>query len=449
MKRKGFTLVELLVVIAIIALLMGILMPALARVRQLAFRMTCGTNLSGIGKAMLIYANDYEDELPKAGGRSSTWGALTNYQGATRAAAFGLTGTEGTGGKATISSCFYLLVKYAEVTPKSFICKGDSGTSEFKLADISGSVTAGTELIDLWDFGTQGKDGTAYKSCSYSYHLPFNNTYALTVSSEPGFAVAAERNPFLNSPAGVTDFATFIPDRTGYTGGTTETAKLGNALAHQQEGQNVMFLDTHVEFEKRAYCSVEDDNIYTPSDSTTEGDVRGVKPQLSSLPQCRKDSFLVHDPDSLGSTAPPKREPCFAGDTLTWVDGRLSPIGQVAAGQPVAIPQVCQVAYPGEARRIEKVDVHVGMFDGAFTVILENGESFCVVGSHVFLLDCGIWVPVEALEAGSVLRTHAGSIRVRASLAHSLPYIGTVYNLKVKDSDHYFVGAAGVVVRDY
>src|SRR5512139_3872229 len=103
MRRKGFTLVELLVVIAIIALLMGILMPALSRVRQLAFRLTCGTNLSGIGKAMLVYANDYEDELPKAGGRNTGWGATAKWNATDRRTAFGLD-AKGTGGKATISS---------------------------------------------------------------------------------------------------------------------------------------------------------------------------------------------------------------------------------------------------------------------------------------------------------------------------------------------------------
>src|SRR5512142_144539 len=106
MRRRGFTLVELLVVIAIIALLMGILMPALARVRQLAFRMTCGTNLSGIGKAMLLYSNDYQDELPKAGGRNGNWGALNNWTAANRIQAFG-TGTDGSNGNATVTSCFY------------------------------------------------------------------------------------------------------------------------------------------------------------------------------------------------------------------------------------------------------------------------------------------------------------------------------------------------------
>jgi len=295
MRRKGFTLVELLVVIAIIALLMGILMPALARVRQLAFRLTCGTNLSGIGKAMLIYSNDYEDELPKAGGRSSTWGNLTNYAADNRKAAFSLA-NDGSAGSATISSCFYLLVKYADVTPKSFICKGDSGTSEFKLADMG--LPAGVELIDVWDFGGAKE---SWKHCSYSYHLPFGTTYALTVSSEPGFAVAAERNPWIPSPAGAeSDWALFKPDLTKYSGGTTETGKAGNAISHQQEGQNVMFLDTHVDFEKRAYCSVEDDNIYTVGDTNGSQMEYGTKPVPPNCkPVSRKDSLLLHDPETV------------------------------------------------------------------------------------------------------------------------------------------------------
>jgi prepilin-type N-terminal cleavage/methylation domain-containing protein len=125
MKKKGFTLVELLVVIAIIALLMGILMPALARVRQIAFRMVCGSNLSGIGKAMLIYANDYEDELPKAGGKTSILGPTANWMGGDRFIAFGMPG--GVGGKASISASLYLLVKFAEVTPSRLSARAIPG----------------------------------------------------------------------------------------------------------------------------------------------------------------------------------------------------------------------------------------------------------------------------------------------------------------------------------
>jgi prepilin-type N-terminal cleavage/methylation domain-containing protein len=299
MRRKGFTLVELLVVIAIIALLMGILMPALARVRQLAFRMTCGTNLSGIGKAMLIYANDYEDELPRAGGRNSDWGLLgNNWSASDRYTAYGVTVGTGEGGTASVSSCFYLLVKYAEVTPKSFICKGDTGTAEFTLAEEDVSA-ADFEMIDAWDFGATPSD-----NCSYSYHLPFGQ-YALTTSSEPGLAVASERNPWINSPAAEVDtstFSNFQPDIQPYNG-TSEQAMSGNAISHQGDGQNVLFLDSHVEFAKRSFCSMEDDNIFTRSAISNKGDSLGtiVTAGSSASAANRKDSLLVHDPDTMGA----------------------------------------------------------------------------------------------------------------------------------------------------
>ena len=296
--RRGFTLVELLVVIAIIALLMGILMPALSRVRQLAFRLTCGTNLSGIGKAMLVYANDYEDELPRAGGRNTVWGATAKWNATDRRAAFGLD-TRGAGGKATISSCFYLLVKYAEVTPKSFICKGDAGTTEFKLADQT-NVPTDFELIDGWDFGDSTE---SFKHCSYTYHMPFG-LYALTTSGEPGLAVAADRNPWLKSPAAdPAKWADWKPDAGAAGGtGTSDQAKKGNAINHQGDGQNVLFLDSHVEFAKRTYCSVEDDNIYTISRYPNQPDPWGTMPQAnaSCVPSSRKDSLLVHDPGNWG-----------------------------------------------------------------------------------------------------------------------------------------------------
>ncbi|UCG60236.1 MAG: DUF4190 domain-containing protein, partial [Phycisphaerales bacterium] len=103
------------VVVLPILLIVLILMPALARTRQLSFRMVCATNLSGIGKAMLIYSNDYEDEFPRTGLTNSDWGPqLAAWDAPDRLSAFGADGP------ATISSSLYLLVKYAEVTPKSF-----------------------------------------------------------------------------------------------------------------------------------------------------------------------------------------------------------------------------------------------------------------------------------------------------------------------------------------
>jgi len=65
-KEKGFTLIELLVVIAIIALLMGILMPALQRVKKQAQEITCQANLRQYGIAQNIYLDDFDNRYPDA-----------------------------------------------------------------------------------------------------------------------------------------------------------------------------------------------------------------------------------------------------------------------------------------------------------------------------------------------------------------------------------------------
>jgi prepilin-type N-terminal cleavage/methylation domain-containing protein/prepilin-type processing-associated H-X9-DG protein len=62
----GFTLIELLVVIAIIALLMGILIPALSKARKQAWSVTCGSNLRQVGVAANVFAQDHDGEIPRA-----------------------------------------------------------------------------------------------------------------------------------------------------------------------------------------------------------------------------------------------------------------------------------------------------------------------------------------------------------------------------------------------
>ena len=71
-EKSGFTLVELLVVIGIIAVLIGVLLPALNKARRAAATLQCSSNMRQVANAMIMYINANRGHLPPCALQPST-----------------------------------------------------------------------------------------------------------------------------------------------------------------------------------------------------------------------------------------------------------------------------------------------------------------------------------------------------------------------------------------
>ncbi len=145
---------------------------------------------------------------------------------------------------------------------------------------------------------------------------------------------------------------------------------------------------------------------------------------------------------------PPKGRACFTSETGVWLNGKLVPISMVASGRSINVID--------SIKTVEKVQEHQGTFT-CYDVLLESGASVTVAENHYFMTESEQWVSLQNLITDQILpsgkttrlKTSKGSVGIVSITKRPMPYVGKVYNLKIKGSDRYLVGKDAIIVRDY